>query len=70
MVKAEEAVLQFDPIKKKDTMTLIRYKLYLFIGQTDVLQDATEVELLDRKFPKTNKFHDVLCIAERSTLLL
>lgn len=30
-------------------------KRYLFIGQADVLQDATEVELLDGKFPKTKK---------------
>lgn len=28
-------------------------KMYLFIGQADVLQDAIEVELLNRKFPET-----------------
>lgn len=27
--------------------------MYLFIGQADVLQDAIEVELLNRKFPET-----------------
>lgn len=26
--------------------------MYLFIGQADVLQDAIEVELLNRKFPE------------------
>lgn len=31
-------------------------KEYLFVGQADILQDATEVELLDRKFPKTKEY--------------
>lgn len=32
----------------------VREKLYLLIGQANVLQNATEVEFLDRKFPTTN----------------
>ena len=30
-------------------------KSYLFIGQTDILQQATKAELLDRKLPRTSQ---------------
>lgn len=33
----------------------VRKESYLIVGQTDVLQHTTEVELLDGKFPETNK---------------
>ena len=31
-------------------------KSYLFIGQTDILQQATKAELLDRKFPRNTQY--------------
>lgn len=34
---------------------LAAYNAYLFIGQADVLQDASEMEFLDGKFPETKK---------------
>ena len=30
-------------------------KSYLFIGKTDILQQATKAELLDRKLPRTSQ---------------